>query len=78
MCRWLNIPRSSYYYQAVEHVSETEIDDNDKTVFLQSKSRYDARKVKKRLESKGLKLSSSKASPDMMIGKSRNVWNLKD
>lgn len=24
MCRWLNMPRSSYYYQAVESVSETE------------------------------------------------------
>lgn len=27
MCRWLNIPRSSYYYQAVNPVSEDDLED---------------------------------------------------
>ena len=27
MCRWLNIPRSSYYYKAVEPVSEVELEE---------------------------------------------------
>lgn len=57
MCRWLNIPRSSYYYQAVEPVSEMELDEKVKTIFLKSKSRYGARKIQKRLESKGIILS---------------------
>lgn len=50
-------PRSSYYYQAVETVSETDLDETIKTIFLDSKSRYGARKIKKRLESKGIILS---------------------
>ncbi|EHI69693.1 hypothetical protein STRIC_1277 [Streptococcus ictaluri 707-05] len=44
MCRWLNIPRSSYYYKAVKPVSEAELEENIKAIFLESKARYGARK----------------------------------
>ena len=57
MCRWLNIPRSSYYYQAVEPVSETILEEMIKSIFLESKSRYGARKIKKCLENDGITLS---------------------
>ncbi len=46
MCRWLNIPRSSYYYQAVEQGSEAVLEETIKTIFHESKSRYGARKIR--------------------------------
>lgn len=46
MCRWLKIPRSSYYYKAVEPVSEAELEEKIKAIFLQNKSRYGASKIK--------------------------------
>ena len=57
MCRWLNIPRSSYYYQAVYPVSEADLEDKITYIFLESKSRYGARKIKKCLEKDGIILS---------------------
>ncbi|SUN51735.1 Mobile element protein [Streptococcus dysgalactiae subsp. dysgalactiae] len=57
MCRWLNIPRSSYYYKAVEPVSEVEIEEMITCIFLESKSRYGARKIKKCLENDAISLS---------------------
>ena len=57
MCRWLDIPRSSYYYKAVEPVSEAELEKMIKRIFLDNKSRYGARKIKKCLESEGITLS---------------------
>lgn len=57
MCRWLNTPRSSYYYKAVEPVSETELEEMVRRIFLESKSRYGAKKNKKCLEAEGIVLS---------------------
>ncbi len=57
MCRCLNIPRSSYYYKAVEPVSEAEIEGKVRNIFSESKSRYGARKIKKCLEAEGICLS---------------------
>ncbi len=57
MCHWLNLPRSSYYYKAVKPVSEAELEENIKAIFLESKSRYGARKIKKCLKNQGMALS---------------------
>lgn len=57
MCRRLNILRSSYYYQAVNPVSEADLEDKITYIFLESKSRYGARKIKKCLEKDGIILS---------------------
>ena len=57
MCRWLNIPRSSYYYQAVDPVSEADLEDKIIYIFLESRSGYGARKIKKCLEKDGIILS---------------------
>ncbi|MDV6023564.1 IS3 family transposase [Streptococcus canis] len=57
MCRWLGIPRSSYYYKAVESVSDTELEEKIKAIFLESKARYGARKIKKCLKNEGIQLS---------------------
>ena len=57
MCRWLKIPRSSYYYKAVVPVSEAQLEEMVKRIFLDSKSRYGARKIKKCLEAQGITLS---------------------
>ncbi|MFA1354096.1 IS3 family transposase [Streptococcus dysgalactiae subsp. equisimilis] len=54
MCRWLNMPRSSYYYQAVESVSETEFEETIKRIFLESESRYGSRKIKICLNNEGI------------------------
>lgn len=57
MCRCLNIPRSSYYYQSKDSVSEEEVEEKVTTVFTDNKKRYGARKIKKILESKGFRIS---------------------
>ncbi|HEO7463978.1 TPA: IS3-like element ISSag2 family transposase [Streptococcus agalactiae] len=57
MCRWLNMPHSSYYYQAVESVSETEFEETIKRIFLDSESRYGSRKIKICLNNEGITLS---------------------
>ncbi|NKZ20979.1 IS3 family transposase [Streptococcus ovuberis] len=57
MCRWLNLPRSSYYYKASESVAEAALEEKVKQIFLESQSRYGARKIKKCLESEGIQLS---------------------
>ncbi|WP_095121570.1 IS3 family transposase [Streptococcus acidominimus] len=57
MCQCLNIPRSSYYYKAVVPVSEAQLEEMVKRIFLDSKSRYGARKIKKCLEAQGITLS---------------------
>ncbi|BCK49361.1 hypothetical protein BBG06_02865 [Streptococcus dysgalactiae subsp. equisimilis] len=54
MCRWLSIPRSSYYYKAVEPVSEAELEENIKAIFLESKARYGSRKIKICLNNEGI------------------------
>ncbi len=56
MYRWLNLPCSSYYYKAVEPVSEAELEEMVKRIFLESKSRYGARKIKKCLGTKDMTL----------------------
>lgn len=53
MCRWLNLPRSSYYYKAVEPVSEMELEEKIKGIFIKRKSRYGARKIKQVLVTQG-------------------------
>lgn len=57
MCRWLKIPCSSYYYKAVEPISEAELEEKIKAIFLENKSRYGASKIKKCLEAQGINLS---------------------
>lgn len=47
----------AYYYKAVEPVSEVELGEIIKRIFLESKSRYGARKIKKYLENDGITLS---------------------
>ena len=57
MCRFLAIPRSSYYYKAVEPVSEVDLEEKVSGIFSESKARYGARKIKKCLEKDGIILS---------------------
>lgn len=57
MCRLLGIPRSSYYYKAVEPVSETDLEDRIRTLFKENKSRYGARKLKQLLGLEGATVS---------------------
>ena len=40
MCRWLNLPRSSYYYKTSEPVSEADLEEKVKQIFP-----YGARKI---------------------------------
>lgn len=51
------MPRSSYYYQAVESVSETEFEETIKRIFLDSESIYGSRKIKICLNNEGITLS---------------------
>ena len=57
MCRLLGMPRSSYYYKIVEPVSEAELEEKVKDVFLENKARFGARKIKQVLENQGFCLS---------------------
>lgn len=47
----------SYYYQAVESVSETEFEGTIKRIFLESESRYGSRTIKICLNNEGITLS---------------------
>ncbi len=57
MCQWLNLPRSSYYYKASEPVAEADLEEKVKQIFLESQSRYGARKIKQCLATDGIILS---------------------
>lgn len=57
MCRWLNLPHSSYYYKALELISEVEFEEKVKQIFLKSQLRYCARKIKQCLATDGIILS---------------------
>ncbi|MGX7776730.1 IS3 family transposase [Streptococcus pluranimalium] len=57
MCRWLDLPRSSYYYKFTEAVSEADLEEKVEQIFLESKSRYGARKIKQCLATDGITLS---------------------
>ena len=57
MCRWLNLPRSSYYYKASELISEAEFEEKVKQIFFKSQLRYGARKIKHCLAKDGIILS---------------------
>ncbi len=60
MCRWLNIPRSSYYCKTVVPVSNSEMEEKIKHIFFESKSRYGARKIKKCLQVEGRVMMKSR------------------
>lgn len=66
MCRMLHIPRSSYYYRAVEPVSETELEERVRTLFEETQSRYGARKLKQLLKSEGVTVSRRRIRRIMM------------
>ncbi|BBA92041.1 IS3 family transposase [Streptococcus ruminantium] len=53
----MNLPRSSYYYKASEPVSEADLEEKVKQIFLESQSRHGARKIKQCLASDGIILS---------------------
>lgn len=57
MCRMLHIPRSSYYYKAIEPVSEAELEEKVVKLFRENKARYGARKLKQVLEADGMTVS---------------------
>ena len=57
MCRFLEIPRSSYYYKVREPVSEAELEERVISHFKENKARYGARKLKHCLESEGTTVS---------------------
>lgn len=57
MCRFLAIPRSSYYYKVVDSVSEVDLEEKVSGIFSESKDRYGARKIKQALALQGICLS---------------------
>ena len=57
MCHLLGIPRSSYYYQAKDKPSEEYLESAVKEIFSQSRKSYGARKIKKMMEGRGIRLS---------------------
>lgn len=57
MCRLLKIPRSSYYYKAIEPVSEIELEEKVINLFRENKARYGARNLKQVLEADGVLVS---------------------
>ncbi len=50
MCRVLQIPRSTYYYEAKRKPDESHLVSKIKTIFKESRNSYGALKIKKILE----------------------------
>lgn len=52
MCRALQIPRSTYYYEAKRKPDDSDLVSNIKTIFKESRNNYGALKIKKKLYTK--------------------------
>ena len=57
MCRVLNLPRSTYYYEAKQKTDESELVMLVKNIFKDSRNNYGTRKIKKELAKQDLKIS---------------------
>jgi putative transposase len=57
MCRVLQLPRSTYYYEAQEKQSEDELVSTIIEIFRISRQNYGTRKIKRELKEKGLDVS---------------------
>ena len=57
MCKVLQIPRSTYYYEAKERASEDDITSNVIDIFQASRQNYGTRKIKVELKKRGLIVS---------------------
>ena len=57
MCKVLQIPRSTYYYEAKERASEDDITSDVIDIFQASRQNYGTRKIKVELKKRGLIVS---------------------
>jgi putative transposase len=57
MCAVLQIPRSTFYYEAKAKEDETPLKEDIKRIFLASKRNYGTRKIKKMLSKEGKQIS---------------------
>ena len=57
MCKVLNIPRSSYYYEAKQKPQENHLAAEIREIFHQSRNNYGTRKIKVELSKKDLRVS---------------------
>lgn len=57
MCKVLNIPRSSYYYEAAQKQPEDSLTAEIREIFRQSRNNYGTRKIKVELSKKDLRVS---------------------
>ncbi len=57
MCKVLQFPRSTYYYQAKERKSEEDVTGDILEIFYQNRKAYGTRKIKVKLHSRGLVVS---------------------
>jgi putative transposase len=57
MCKVLQIPRSTYYYEAKERWSENDVTDAILYIFEQNRNAYGTRKIKVELHKRGFTVS---------------------
>jgi len=57
LCKALNVPRSTYYYEAKIKPDESELVSLIKGIFISSRCNYGTRKIKKELQKKGKQVS---------------------
>lgn len=60
MCKVLQIPRSSYYYEATERLQDGSLNAEIIEIFKQSRNNYGTRKIKAELAKKNIKVSRRK------------------
>lgn len=60
MCKVLQIPRSSYYYEATERVQDGSLNAEIIEIFKRSRNNYGTRKIKAELAKKNVKVSRRK------------------
>ena len=57
MCDVLDLPRSTFYYEPIEKVTENELDQAIQTIFTKSRNNYGTRKIKVELKKIGYSVS---------------------
>ena len=65
MCRCLNVPRSTYYYEAKRKKVDVKLEQLIQTIFRKNRKNYGTRRIKKELEKLGKRVSRRRIARKM-------------
>ncbi|WP_430606763.1 IS3 family transposase [Enterococcus sp. AZ170] len=65
MCRCLNVPRSTYYYEATRKKEDVQLEQQIQTIFRKSRNSYGTRRIKEELEKLDKRVSRRRIAQKM-------------